>query len=1168
MANFNLTGAWGGGAQATPSQIQKKPGWGDYAVDVVKGIGNVPSNFLNDFVSLGEDLTAWATGADEVNWFDVPNIFETTTGAGKFTEEAGSFALGIIIGDKGLSKLAKLNKLGKLGRIANAARAGKLGLTGKVAYGAAQGAVADFIHGDTEDGNLSNLIQEFPMLENPITDFLAHNGDDSEIMKRLKNTIEGIPLGIATDYLFAGLGKILRKKRAKINVDSDNDPLVRRRLAEKEAGIPEAPIDRERFFDTAIHEVEAEVDPKMFDVDEILKPAEDMTKKTVPQEVLQSPSALRELYSQAVTKGGDAPEHLVRFIENSMTSEESIKLLDYFGQTTPTVHRTMQEMTDEVNVALKEMGFTKKEIKQAFSENSKSLDQWGRDVQIQRVMLVNKADRLVKLAEKENLSDFDRMMILESFTEFAEYARIFKENRGNVGRMLKMFDTTVNPYGLKLKQAYSKAKESDLDKLVRDLKNSAQFDKYDAKQADRVIKFIREHKEDLKAGKTISTAEKLRSRRYKLLQTLTEWRITSMLSGITTHGVDRLGSMLNKTLHFFVERPIASLIGRAGNNSERIMMSDIVDGIKGNLEGNALFFRNVAKELKNAKDEKGILKAVMDYAGIAKTASLESSDRMTREGIHVNQLTYDNLAPAFENIPMGKWMAKLLGGYGKVARMASYDIMSAGDAMSVTGTFLGETKMEVSRFMRRYNITSQSFRNEMINDVMNFQKTGKVLDSATGRAKSNKFYLDSVTELAQRADQVAQRLTYRQALDPNSLVGHINAWLQRTDSDIPQLLRLTVFPFVKTPLNIIDNVLVHTPFLRKFSQEAKYIMKHGTQADKDLLSAKLVSGTMLYSFGIGLYASGQLTGAHDKADRDHMIAAGIPEYSILIGNRFYAYNRVDPLGMYLGLIADIGKASKYLDKGEVEMGAASLISALSQHIVNKTYMQGVGELVNLVNDPQRNLSRATSNLASSFLPLSGASTTANYFIAPEMKEMRDWTDRVLNKTLLKSTLPDRRDVFGYQQPVEPDPVQVLFGIRTTPRTESHAYNEMAKYRLFPKDKPGKIMGVELTPDEHVYYKDIMRELGVTEALDRFVGSSYYKSLTDRSKADNLKKMINRYRSVARNLMLQRNPNQLRGRITEYKRLLAKMHLGSDLRELDHTMTAIRDFDKSTLTPDL
>lgn len=1167
MADFNLTGAWGS-TQATPSPIQKKPGWSDYAVDVVKGLGNVPSNFLNDFVSLGEDLTAWATGADEVNWFDVPNIFETTTGAGKFTEEAGSFALGIIAGDKGLSKLAKLNKLGKLGRIANAARAGKLGLKGRVAYGAAQGAVADFIHGDTEDGNLSNLIQEFPMLENPITDFLAHNGDDSEIMKRLKNTMEGIPLGIATDYLFAGLSKVLGKKRAKIDVDSDNDPLVRRSLAEKEAGVPEAPIDRERFFDTAIHEVEAEVDPKMFDINDILKPAEDMTKKTVPQEVLQSPSAMRELYSQAVAKGGDAPEHLIRFIENSMTSEESIKLLDYFGQTTPTVHRTMQEMTDEVNAALKEMGFTKKEIKQAFSENSKSLDQWVRDVQIQRVMLVNKADRLIKLAEKENLSDFDRMMILESFTEFAEYARIFKENRGNVGRMLKMFDTTVNPYGLKLKQAYGRAKDSELDKLVKDLKNSAQFDKFNAKAADRVIKFIREHKAELKAGKTISTVEKARSKGSKFLQSLIEWRITSMLSGITTHGVDRLGSMLNKTLHFFVERPIAALIGRAGNNSERIMMSDVVDGIKGSLEGNALFFRNVAKKLKNAKDEKGLLKAIMDYAEIAKTASLESSDRMAREGIHVKQLTYDNLAPAFENIPMGKWIAKLLGGYGKVARMMSYDVMTTGDAMSVTGTFLGEAKMEVNRFMRRYNITSQSFRNEMINDVMNFQKTGKVIDSATGRAKSNKFYLANVAELAQRADQVAQRLTYRQALDPESLVGHINAYLQRTDNPYPQLFRLLVFPFVKTPLNIIDNVLVHTPGLRHFSQEAKYIMKHGTQADKDMLNAKLVSGTMLYTLGMGLYVSGQLTGAHDKADRDHMIAAGIPEYSILIGNRFYSYNRIDPLGMYLGLIADIGKASKYLDKGEVEMGAASLIAALSQHVVNKTYMQGVGELVNLMNDPQRHLSRATSNLASSFLPLSGASTTANYFIAPEMKEMRDWTDKVWNRSFRKYTLPDRRDVFGYQQPVEPDPVQVLFGIRTTPRSESPAYNEMAKYRLFPKDKPGKIMGVELTPDEHIYYKDIMRELGVTEALDRFVGSSYYKSLTDRSKADNLKKMIDRYRGVARNLMLQRNPNQLRDRVREYRRLLAKMHLGSDFTELDHSLKAIRDFDKFTLTPDL
>jgi hypothetical protein len=56
-----------------------------------------------------------------------------------------------------------------------------------------------FIAFDAQEERLSNLINTFPALRNPVTDFLEADGDDGEIEGRFKNSLEGLGItGLAT----------------------------------------------------------------------------------------------------------------------------------------------------------------------------------------------------------------------------------------------------------------------------------------------------------------------------------------------------------------------------------------------------------------------------------------------------------------------------------------------------------------------------------------------------------------------------------------------------------------------------------------------------------------------------------------------------------------------------------------------------------------------------------------------------------------------------------------------------------------------------------------------------------------------------------------------------------------------------------------------------------
>ena len=83
------------------------------------------------------------------------------------------------------------------------------GTAGRAAFEIAKGAAASTVVLDPHEERLSDLIEEFPALQNPVTDYLSADPEDSAAEGRFKNAIESIGL----DFALVGAVKAIKLLR-------------------------------------------------------------------------------------------------------------------------------------------------------------------------------------------------------------------------------------------------------------------------------------------------------------------------------------------------------------------------------------------------------------------------------------------------------------------------------------------------------------------------------------------------------------------------------------------------------------------------------------------------------------------------------------------------------------------------------------------------------------------------------------------------------------------------------------------------------------------------------------------------------------------------------------------------------------------------------------------
>jgi len=111
-------------------------------------------------------------------------------------------------------------------------RAGPLtGLTTKqqLAKGAGIGGLAEQFAFSPYEQRVSNLVQQYPVLQNPVTEFLQADPEDNEAVARFKMAVEGAAIGVPFDYLLRQVSKIKIPSRPKAEqpfVGPKPDPFI------------------------------------------------------------------------------------------------------------------------------------------------------------------------------------------------------------------------------------------------------------------------------------------------------------------------------------------------------------------------------------------------------------------------------------------------------------------------------------------------------------------------------------------------------------------------------------------------------------------------------------------------------------------------------------------------------------------------------------------------------------------------------------------------------------------------------------------------------------------------------------------------------------------------------------------------------------------------------
>ena len=96
-----------------------------------------------------------------------------------------------------------------------AGRVGALAKAGTVTKGVVAGAATDFTFFNGQEARLSNLIQQVPELQNPVTEFLAHDADEGELEGRMKNVLEGLGLEAVFGVFIKSLKAMKNMRRGK-----------------------------------------------------------------------------------------------------------------------------------------------------------------------------------------------------------------------------------------------------------------------------------------------------------------------------------------------------------------------------------------------------------------------------------------------------------------------------------------------------------------------------------------------------------------------------------------------------------------------------------------------------------------------------------------------------------------------------------------------------------------------------------------------------------------------------------------------------------------------------------------------------------------------------------------------------------------------------------------
>lgn len=829
----------------------------------------------------------------------IPNLEKPDTAIGGMASAISQF----LVGFAGAGKLKPFKAISP---------ATKVGQGVKVA---AQGAVADFSVFDPHEARLSDLVQSFPTLQNPVTEYLASDPQDSEAEGRFKNTIEGLGLGVLTEGFFKAVktmraAAIAKRMQAdEVRVDALNAQVR-----------PEIPEDA--FKDLG-------------DLPEEL--ATDTRVSTPGQQPPVEPPKPKELLK--VKEDGEVFINFARIDEPN-----DVKAL-------------MQEVANQSKAGIDEARRGAYKSFKQMEIGADKVDAWetlkarrtGEPLNAEQSVAVrnlwaSSADRLTTMAKKAaetgneaDLFAFRKMMAIHNTIQKEVIAA-----RTETARALASWRIPAGSSAEKFAQIDQVLMENGGTAVARDLAAKVSM-LAESGMVQELDKFIE------------------KSAYAKSRDALLEAWINGLLSGPKTHAVNMV-SNTSVVFQQMYERKAAAKIAQFLGDSDSVQLGEAMAQYHGMVDGFKDAIRFAGKSFMTGESGFGLGKVELPSV----RAISSESFGMANEGLAGR--TVDVIGAAI-NIPTRSLSA------------ADEFFKTIGYRMELNALALRKASQEVNAG----KISSDQLKSRIAEIIENPPTEIKLdaIDQATYQTFTN-------------------------------TPGELTKLISKAKGKFPALNM--ILPFVRTPANIMNYTFMRTPLAPLFKGFRADIAAGG--ARRDLALARVSTGTTIMMVTADFAMNDMITGKgpSNASERQAMQRQGWQPYSVKVGDRYFAYNRLDPIGLTMGLSADLVEIMANDEFGpEKEKDLEELVIATTMAVANnamsKTYLSGLSDFMQAMSDPERFGESFFQRLAGSAIP-TGVAEIAR-FDDPYMTEVNSMMDAIRKRTPgLSKDLPARRNLWG------------------------------------------------------------------------------------------------------------------------------------------------------------
>ena len=266
------------------------------------------------------------------------------------------------------------------------------------------------------------------------------------------------------------------------------------------------------------------------------------------------------------------------------------------------------------------------------------------------------------------------------------------------------------------------------------------------------------------------------------------------------------------------------------------------------------------------------------------------------------------------------------------------------------------------------------------------------------------------------------------------------------------------FLFARTGINGLELSLKHMPGLNFIFEEQRLIAnatadnidsvrQFGIQDAADLANAKaLMKGRMAIGSAVTLmagmyYLGGNLTGngPQDRRLRKLWLDSGWQPRSFKVptpaGDVWVSYEAFEPFNNILAAIADIGDNQALMGEQWAENNFLKIALAISGGVVSKSYLQGIGQLVDLASNEPYQIQKIAGNIANNTIPLAGLRGDIGRTLNSPMREInKDLFETIRNRNLtteyiaIGGDLPAKYDVLNGQKIRDWNFVEKMFNL--------------------------------------------------------------------------------------------------------------------------------------------